>query len=197
MTLAVTFNAAALSAPAFAQAVQQVPGAKCSTVQIDDSGTLTVQASGQTASLNAPYTFKCGTLKVTDNGRILNVSGKTLREALSVFPAGSAFGQVWGLYAVDLRQPGVLSITDTSDGTKPGTALLREMKSAIGDASATFTQPGGVSGWVFRDARTQTARYNVNKPLTLTIKASESTPPWTAITLDAGKGTLRAVRSGS
>lgn len=182
----------ALSAPALAQTV---PGAKCSTTQLDDFGTLTVQAGSKTVSMNAPYTFRCGTLKVTDNGKILNVSGKTLAEALAIFPADSSFGQVWGLYTVNFRTPGTLSIIDSSDQSKPDAALLQDIKSDIGDASATFTQPGGVSGWVFKDARAQTAKYNVAKPLTVTFKASESTPPWKTIEVDAKKGTLRAVRS--
>lgn len=191
------FLPALLLTPVSAQqaAVQQVPGADCTTVRLDDFGSLSVKAGKQTVTLQTPLTFRCGTLKVVDNGQILNVSGKNLAEVLSIFPADSAFGQVWGLYTVDFRKPGQLRILDSSDGTTPDPALLQSMKGTIGDVSATFTQPGGTSGWVFRNGQLQAAKYDIKQPLTVTIRSSQTTPPWTSIVLDARKGTLRAVRA--
>lgn len=169
----------------------QVAGAQCNTVRLDDGGTLTVQAKGKTVSLNTPLNFKCGTLSVVDDGRTLKVAGKTLTEALSIFPQGSAFAQVWGLYVVDFSKPGVLSIVDGSDKTVPTKAMLADMKDSIGDASATFSQPG-LSGWVFKNAQLQSARYDVKKPVTVTFKDSGAAQPFSSVVVDAKKGTIQA-----
>ena len=169
----------------------QVAGAKCSTVSLDDDGTLTVQAKGKTVNLSTPLNFKCGTLSVTDDGKTLKVAGKTLTEALSIFPQSSTFAQVWGLYVIDFSKPGVLSIVDSSDKTVPTKAMLADMKDSIGDASATFSQPG-LSGWVFKNAQLQSARYDVKKPVTVTFKDSGAAQPFSSIVVDAKKGTIQA-----
>lgn len=186
----------ALAALNQAQAApQQVAGAKCNTVQLDDYGSLTVQAGGKTVNVEAPINFKCGTLSVQDDGKTLKVTGKNLAETLSIFPKDSTFAQVWGLYVVNFKKAGVLSIVDSSDGTVPSKATLAGMKDSIGSASATFSQTGGKSGWIFQKAQMQTVKYDPSKPVTVTFKDSGATQPFSQIVLDAKKGTLQAKRN--